>query len=273
MNKCAAEPFFFPGKQGNLFSLYHRPAPSTKKLGDVIFVPPFAEEMNCSRRMVTCLAERLNRQGIGLLVFDLYGTGESQGDFLDARWDIWLDDLARMGQWLQAQGSTKINLLGLRLGALLSLSCIEKKMIKVNKVILWNPLLDGKMAINQFLRLRVMASLTSGSDRQTTAMLRECFTQDKAVEVAGYELHPNLILAMDQQSVCLRADMPSVHWLEVVSDTNRLPAAVSKTKEHWRATAGQFVFEAVEGHPFWSIPASVLEETLLDQTVNAMVFS
>ena len=52
-------------------------------------VPPFAEEMNKCRPMVTEVALGLAESGIASIVPDLYGTGDSGGDFSEGDWETW----------------------------------------------------------------------------------------------------------------------------------------------------------------------------------------
>jgi hypothetical protein len=47
-------------------------------------VPPFAEEMNKSRRMIAEVGRRLEGSGVGMLLVDLFGTGDSEGEFAQA---------------------------------------------------------------------------------------------------------------------------------------------------------------------------------------------
>ena len=82
-------PFFLVGGQGTLFAIYYPPAAGVPRRDGVLYVPPFAEEMNKSRRLVALQARRLAAAGFGVLVPDLYGTGDSAGDFAEARWSIW----------------------------------------------------------------------------------------------------------------------------------------------------------------------------------------
>ena len=70
---------FVAGTKGPIFVLLRKPLVPPR--GCVLVVPPFAEEMNKCRRMVTELAIRLAEQGIATLQPDFYGTGDSAGDF------------------------------------------------------------------------------------------------------------------------------------------------------------------------------------------------
>tara|TARA_B110000240_G_C13425650_1_gene421472 strand:+ start:552 stop:725 length:174 start_codon:yes stop_codon:yes gene_type:complete len=49
----------------------------------VIFVPPFAEEMNRSKRMYVLCARLLADAGIKSICFDFAGTGDSSGEWSD----------------------------------------------------------------------------------------------------------------------------------------------------------------------------------------------
>src|SRR3989344_998874 len=133
------------------------------KRRDVIFLPPFAEEMNKSRRMISRQARRLAEVGFGVLVLDLYGTGESQGDFGEARWSIWKNDVAVAHAWLQQRGPTLISVVGLRLGALLAMDLAQQQDNFFERLVLWQPVLNGASMINQFLRLRLSAGLMLGA--------------------------------------------------------------------------------------------------------------
>ncbi len=53
------EVFFLQGAQGQLFSVYHPSSLSGPARGGLVYLPPFAEEMNRARRMAALQARRL----------------------------------------------------------------------------------------------------------------------------------------------------------------------------------------------------------------------
>ena len=116
-----AEPFFLQADCGRRFCLYHAPQAEKECRGAFIYVHPFGEEMNKSRRMAALQARAFAAMGFGVLQIDLFGCGDSSGDFSDARWDIWKQDIAGARAWLAERVSAPISLWGLRLGALLAL--------------------------------------------------------------------------------------------------------------------------------------------------------
>ncbi len=68
--------------------------------GALLYLPPFAEEANRSRRMAVLQARRLAARGWPVLLLDPFGTGDSAGAFHEARWELWLADAARAAAWL-----------------------------------------------------------------------------------------------------------------------------------------------------------------------------
>ena len=113
------QPFFLESPRGPLFCLFLFPSEKPPVEG-VLYLPPFAEEMHKSRRMAALQARALARAGYAVLQLDLSGCGDSAGDFGDATWDAWRDDIRLAYGWLAGQVPGAITLWGLRLGACLA---------------------------------------------------------------------------------------------------------------------------------------------------------
>ena len=95
-----AEAFFLPADPGQRFCLLH-PAQGGIERGLVVYAHPFAEEMNKSRRMAAQQARALSAAGFTVLQIDLLGCGDSSGDFGDATWQGWVDDVVAACRWLR----------------------------------------------------------------------------------------------------------------------------------------------------------------------------
>ena len=80
--------FFLPTRNGSLFCLYHAPQGPVQR-GQVLHLHPFAEELNTCRRISAQFARALAEAGFAVLQFDMYGCGDSEGDFGDATWATW----------------------------------------------------------------------------------------------------------------------------------------------------------------------------------------
>ena len=96
---ASADAFFLDTPDGPRFCMFHAPVGACR--GALVYVHPFAEEMNRSRRMAALGARALAAQGIGVLLLDLHGCGDSADDFGDATWDGWLRDIAAARAWLE----------------------------------------------------------------------------------------------------------------------------------------------------------------------------
>src|SRR5262249_35049316 len=152
----------------------------------ILYIHPFADELNKSRRMVALQARQFAANGFGVLLPDLYGCGDSGGDFADAHWDVWLDDLHRCLDWLRADNEGPYYLWGLRAGALLATELAQRT--AVAGLILWHPVINGAQMLTQFLRLRLAVGMMRGS-QETTTQLRDTLAAGNSLEVAGYEIN------------------------------------------------------------------------------------
>lgn len=242
----SAEAFFLASAPGERYCLYHAPAGACR--GALVYLHPFAEEMNKSRRMAALQARALAAAGYGVLQIDLHGCGDSDGDFGDARWEQWHADVAAARAWLEARLGRPAGLWGLRLGALLALD--HARGHRVPELLLWQPVLKGEAFLTQFLRLLVASGmLDEDAPAAGTRELRAVLESGRALEVAGYTLAPELAAAIDALDAARLAPACPVHWFELVAADDRpLPPAALRVAQQW---GGQAIIK-VAGPTFWS---------------------
>lgn len=264
-----AEPLFLDTPGGARFCLYHPPHDQARAA--LLYLHPFAEEMNKSRRMAALAARRLAARGVGVLQLDLQGCGDSAGEFHEARWDGWQADVRAGLDWLQARLGLAPGLWGLRLGALLALDYAARAEQAPARLLLWQPVLSGAQHLNQFLRLRVAGEmLQDGPASGGTAGLRARLQAGDVLEIGGYELHPALALALDGiDAARLAAPRCRVDWFEMVAEAGRTPpAAATRLAESWRASAGEVRLAALPGPAFWTTQEIAEAPALLDASAN-----
>lgn len=267
----APEAFFLPIDGGERFCLFHPPAGKCR--GALLYVHPFAEELNRSRRMAALQARALAAGGYGVLQVDLHGCGDSSGDFVDARWEGWKRDLQAAATWLDARLDQPLTLLGLRLGAALALDYARTAGRAPAALVLWQPVLAGQGFMTQFLRMRIAADMLAGGDtRAGTAALRAALARGETLEVAGYELHPDLVRAVDAlDATALAPRGLMVHWFEVAATSERPPTpAVANTARVWHALGVQLKLRQVVGQQFWATPETTECPALVAATVDAL---
>lgn len=271
-----AEPFFLEGAPGRRFCLFHPPAGRCR--GAVLYVHPFAEEMNRSRRMAALQARALAAHGHGVLQIDLYGCGDSSGDFGQARWAIWKDDVARAAAWLQGRLGHAPVLWGLRLGALLALDYAldgaRGAVPPAPAMLLWQPVLKGPAYLTQFLRLRMAHELLDGGNaaQSGTAAMRAALQAGETLEIAGYDLAPALAEALDGLAP-LDALPPGcpVHWFEALNGAGaNLPAGAARASAEWQRRGVDLHLHALACPPFWSTPEITVDEGWLAATTAAL---
>src|SRR6187551_2330352 len=109
----------FTGQPGDrLLVVSHRPVDRAR--GAVLLVPPFAEEMNKCRRMLTLVARDLAARGFVTVLPDLFGTGDSDGEFAQSSWSRWQADLARVCSLVEEQGTRVVAVVAVRTGCVLA---------------------------------------------------------------------------------------------------------------------------------------------------------
>jgi exosortase A-associated hydrolase 2 len=214
------EAFFLDGAKGRLFGLF-TPA-SGDLLGAFLYLPPFAEEMNRCRNLVAKQARSFATLGYASLTLDFYGTGDSEGELADADWDIWLDDADRALIWLETRVNRPVTLWGCRLGALLAANLANRDPSRLSGLLLWQPVLDGKLFIKQYLRLRVAARVDRNQSPETTDQIRTRLADGIIVDVAGYPLSSQLTESIERVRMAdfERLTGLEIDWFENVSTPN-----------------------------------------------------
>jgi len=269
-NGAAPLPLLIDGSRGSLAAMYYAPPAGVAPRGDLLLLPPFAEEMNRCRAMVSLQARRLTAVGVGTLVLDPYGTGDSAGEFVEATWASWRDDLARGIGWLDRHGQGCVGLWGVRLGALMA-SELARMHPQVRRLLLWQPVFDGKGFYTQFLRIRIAAEMNLPERVKTTGELRRKSSDGEAIEVSGYEIGPVLAAELDALALDLAALAPPLHtdWFEVQgSAEDPIPVASRKLIDVLRSRGATLEAELVLGPSFWQVHERELALSLIEATAR-----
>lgn len=239
----------------------------------VVHVPAFAEEMNKARRMVFLQASAFARAGFGVLVIDLYGTGDSAGDFGDARWDAWKGDLDVAIEYAKSRGAKRVALWGLRLGCLLAADVIAMCPASISRLLLWQPVISGQVFLAQFLRLRIAAQMGEGSKQDTVKSLRATLLAGTPIEVAGYRLRPDLAARIEALDLADLVPPRStrVAWFDVVDAPGaELGVAGRRVIDRWQGDGIALERRAHRGDRFWSTQEIALVPSLIGDTTQAL---
>lgn len=265
------KPFFLKGSKGPLFCIYYPPSIGRNSDYTIIIVPPFGEEMNKARRMMSLQARALSDVGFGCVLFDLFGTGDSSGEFSASSWNIWKSDLNIISQWVSDQNNTNYCYLTLRLGSLLALDSILFYNLRPAAIALWQPIISGSTAMRQILRLYSLRNFHDQNNRTNTQAILKKFEQDKSLEVAGYEINIDLyhsINNIELSNFTLDFECTAL-WSELCLTT---PAAISpassKICDKWQKTGTNIVRAPLTGPAFWASTDIIVVDKLITLTTN-----
>ena len=247
-----------------------RPAQSSGPC--VLVVPPFAEEMNKCRRMIAEAANALAALGVAALVPDLFGTGDSEGEFRDADWETWKADLDTAVAWASEEGWPVKGVLAIRLGGVLAAEWLRERHHQLERAVLWQPVESGNAFLTQFLRLRVAASMME-SRRETVGELRKKLSEGETLEVAGYELSGRLATQLDAAQLLdhLGALAKEITCFDVGPDSAPAQSPrVKRLSERAAACGTRWTAEQLSGEPYWTSTEIVALPKLVEK--SAAVF-
>ncbi len=220
--------------------------------------------MNKIRRMLTVTGQRLNLAGIALVNPDLYGTGDSEGEFRDASWSQWLEDLRSSLAWANEAGLQVRGLLGVRTGALLAAE-FAAKVASVRASVLWQPVQNGRSFLNQFLRVRVVSNSVNKGVRETVESLMDQIDSGKVLRVSGYELTQTVASPLSQGNLDSLATSALGNAVSI--DVKRTGSeTLEQTTKCGSITLTQF---ALKGEPYWNSVETLCNERVVELTSQA----
>jgi uncharacterized protein len=246
--------------RGQRFAV-HYPSCRSATAGALVYVHPFAEEMNKSRRMVALQSRALSLVGFAVLQVDLLGCGDSSGDLVDATWEDWVDDIVEASRWM---------LWGLRSGCLLAAQAAQRLAAPVS-LLFWQPATTGATVFQQFLRLEVAANMQVGSGKGILDGLRARLASGQVIDVAGYRVAPALAAGIERAKLEPPQMPGQVVWLEISgrADAPLLPASAT-TVARWREAGHQVRASVALGTPFWHSVEFEESPALISATLASM---
>jgi exosortase A-associated hydrolase 2 len=273
------EAFMLPagaGRKDRLMALWHASVADAALRGVVLYVHPFAEEMNKTRRMAALQARALAAAGYGVLQIDLKGCGDSSGEFGDATWFDWVSDVRTAVRWLRGRSSAPLTLWGLRAGCLVLADAAAQMPDENCSFLFWQPTPKGAPVLRQFLRTAAAAAFLDGRGKGVVDGLRQKLAAGITVEVGGYRVHPALAAGLEQAQLPVPPRLDRLVWLEVSAvaapsapGPPLTPASVSASAA-WRLAATRFEVRLVPGPPFWQTAEIEIAPALIEATLAAL---
>lgn len=275
------EAFFLPARGGSLFCLYHAPQGPVLR-GRVLHLHPFAEELNTCRRVSAQFARALSADGYAVLQFDMHGCGDSEGEFADATWPIWLNNAhdalvelnRRAAEHDTSQAAAPLWLWGVRSGALLA-SDMLKDMRAPCHMLWWQPVVSGQQVLQQWLRLDAAKAWLGQGQSGKAAPPNEQLKQGQTVHVAGYPITP--ALSQSLSNTTLQAGIQGagkesrLRWMELTTTaSDELPPAATRHAQQWQDAGWDVSAHVVSSPPFWQQFGDISSPQLMLSSLRSM---
>lgn len=237
----------------------------------MLFVPPFGEEMNKSRRQFTVTMQALLDEGIAVLLPDLFGTGDSDGNFSQATWECWKADIVAAMSWIDSHALVLESTVATRLGCALVAESLKMAGRSVGRTVFWQPVDSGHQFVTQFLRLRVAASMMESNNKETVESLRQRLSEGETLEIAGYSLSPALWRDIEEIVLSQSLD-PCLGKLALIEVGSARDGQLSPVGRCLLATANEKGMQTtgmrLAGDPFWNATEIVTNPELAMRTVQ-----
>ncbi|QDP23806.1 serine aminopeptidase domain-containing protein [Bradyrhizobium cosmicum] len=171
-------PFFFGSKKRSLFGSFE-PATHRGGAGAALLCGSWGTEYTNAHRAMRVLSKRLCAAGFDTLRFDYFGAGDSGGETIDAELDGWKNDIGTaLRELTEMSGTSRIAIIGMRLGATLVVEAAPQLPARVDSVVLWDPILCGTDYLKSL-------QTPQGDRRETTPVSPMCGPPEVAASQLG----------------------------------------------------------------------------------------
>lgn len=181
--------FFFRSQGKRLFGFVHEPQQGWEENRPaVLFCHTHPVEQHVAHRGLVNYGRLLAAQGYLVFRFDLFGTGDSEGEPNEASFERWLGDISSAIAWLrQNYGVTNLSALGVRLGGSLLALAAERTPKEFGSLVLWSPILCGRTYLDRLLRMEFLARMRRGEHHKAIDWKQDP-RPDGCVELMGIRI-------------------------------------------------------------------------------------
>jgi pimeloyl-ACP methyl ester carboxylesterase len=241
-------PFYFGESDRRLFGVYH-PARgmSPRDLG-VVLCHPMGHEYTRSYRVLRNLAVALAEQGLHVLRFDYYASGDSAGETAERSVGQWIVDVGTaIDELKDTAGGARVSLVGIRFGATLAAFAAEHR-DDIDHLILCDPVATGRRYLEE---MRIVQDLWF----RTRPGPKDAAGRDLRNELLGFPLPAPFVEEVSQIDMSTIRRWP--RYLTVLASSQHTMDDSTSLGEHLRAHAVPFTQRQIPGGGDWNEPSSV----------------
>ena len=234
------EAFYFGDTNTQLFACHHPPGANASDRG-VVLCYPMGHEYVRTHRLYRFLARRLVEAGFHVLRFDYFGTGDSAGEFEEARLERWVDDTAAAAAELRRRFLVRhVYAAGLRLGAAVALLAGIKHG-GLDGLVLWDPVTTGSDYLDDMIAHegeQLHASPSRDTDRAS-----------RPREIVGFPMTEAMYEDLSALDLFSLPRVPAARTLLVDSSDD---AVQEKLRAHLESTGAAIRFEHIPHPKTWT---------------------
>jgi pimeloyl-ACP methyl ester carboxylesterase len=216
----------------------------------LVFCPPFAEEMVTTYARFASWGKQLEAEGIPVVRFHPFGTGESGGSFGDFTLTSAVSDACCAAELARHRVSpSRLGYFGLRLGATIAMLAACRQ--PVDLLVLWSPITSMSQYVRDLFRAQLTKEMVhQGATRvrhNTKDMIAE-LESEQQVDLMGYEFSPQLYREMDAAGKWPETP-PARHviWLARPAEEKSATAIV----DQWKKSGSRIDFAVLPEPAFW----------------------
>jgi pimeloyl-ACP methyl ester carboxylesterase len=264
------EPCYFGTDSHRLYGVIPE-SPGSASLA-LVFCPPFAEEMVTTYARFATWGKQLGAEGIPVVRFHPFGTGESGGSFGEFNLTSAVRDACSAADLARKRLSpSRLGYFGLRLGGTIAMLAACQR--PVDLVVLWSPVTN----ISQYQRELFRGLLAKEMVHQGVTKVRRT-TQDmiaeletgRPVDLMGYEFSPQLYREMAAAGKWPETP-PAKHviWLARPAEEKTATAIV----EQWKKSDSRIDFAVLPEPAFWEEFGSAFADRFAAKTLELLKIS
>jgi pimeloyl-ACP methyl ester carboxylesterase len=211
--------------------------------------------------MYRVLADRLVRAGVDVLRFDYFATGDSAGDDAEGDLEGWTEDVRSAdAELVRRSDARRVVWIGTRLGATLAIRASAMRTHALERLILWEPVIDGRGYLQEIAK-RHLQTLTVSYNVPQPAH-RQRMEGDAATlerEGIGFELGDRFRAQVAALSPSVLPTPRALHCDVIERDAR---SAVIDMVDRWRQ-AGRVANTSLMTHDFDWMAAEALSTALV----------
>jgi uncharacterized protein len=235
----------------------------------LVVCPPFAEEMVTTYARFARWSKQLAKEGVPVVRFHPFGTGESGGSFREFTLESAVSDMTAAGELARKRLSPKrLGYFGLRLGATLAVRAACRQ--PVDLLVLWSPVLDMSHYLRDLFRTQLSKEMVVQGANQVKRNTKDMIAQlesAKSIDLLGFDFSLQLYKEMSEPwKFPETAPAKHVIWLARPTEEKNAKAIA----ERWREAGSRVDFAVWPEPAFWEEYGSSFADRFASDTLKWM---